>query len=536
MPEREDYVKGSLAHLPLPKTLNYIHQAAKTGILAIVRGPKKVHIHLDAGQVVHVTSSYFPGLSLGEYLIKQRKISQEISAESYEKTRAGNTRQGMWLVEHEYLSPHELYDALNTHVTLKLYTLFEWPEGDFFFKQGEIIEQEHRVLKTHMGNLIYIGIRDHFPMTTLPTEFRGRKETLMFKRPDCRYREEDMAFGPMGTRVISLINGQHTLRQIVSLTKFKKSIAYKMIYAMYLLGFIGFPESVVQRESKKGSRFQERVLQEQETKARMRKSEGFEINIADNIISEAVKSVERIHETVKGVDSGFEETSEDMTVALNAAQIRTETKSFRAPKPAMPSEPALTKPVEPVEEEFGLKLDEPGKAADDFFASKPSSSAEAPAEEFAWEEPAESAALGDLGESEPLDSYTSFESDDLQEYKSAADLLKQASYFINENRYEDAERYLNRAIELDANYAEAYPPLGWCIYNRSNGGEVRDAEQTIKKGIKLNPQMFQAFLYLGKIYKAEKQPEFAELHFVKAIELNVDCTEAKEEIKRIRIR
>ena len=33
---------------------------------AVTRGPKKVHIHFDKGHLVHVTSSYFPGLALGE--------------------------------------------------------------------------------------------------------------------------------------------------------------------------------------------------------------------------------------------------------------------------------------------------------------------------------------------------------------------------------------------------------------------------------------------------------------------------------------
>ncbi|MCZ7584848.1 MAG: DUF4388 domain-containing protein [Deltaproteobacteria bacterium] len=251
--ERESYVKGSLAHLPLPKTLNYIHQAGKTGILAIARGPKKVHVHFEGGQIVHVTSSYFPDLALGEYLIKQGKITKEIAEESFEHTRDAEQKQGAWLVEHGHLTPHELFDALNTHVTLKLYNLFRWPDGDFFFKQGDIVEKEHRILKIHMGNLVYIGMRDHFPLKSLPTEFRGRKETPLFKRKDCQYRVEDMAFGPTGTRIYSIVNGEHTLRQIIALSKLKKGAAYRMLYGMFILGFIGFPESVQERVSKGGA-------------------------------------------------------------------------------------------------------------------------------------------------------------------------------------------------------------------------------------------------------------------------------------------
>ncbi|MCL4236146.1 MAG: hypothetical protein KJ042_16695, partial [Deltaproteobacteria bacterium] len=98
------------------------------------------------------------------------------------------------------------------------------------------------------------------------------------------------------------------------------------------------------------------------------------------------------------------------------------------------------------------------------------------------------------------------------------------------------ERYLNRAVEVDPDFAEAYPYLGWCVYNNSSGTDFVRAESIVKKGMAKKPGMFQAFLFLGKMYMREDQRDFAELHFVKALELNIDCAEAKEEIKKIRMR
>ncbi|MBZ0271558.1 DUF4388 domain-containing protein [bacterium] len=505
VPDREAYVKGSLAHLPLPKTLNYIHQAKKTGILALALGPKKAHIHFDNGEIVHVTSSYFADQSLGEFLVQQRKITAEQASASLDATRSGPLKQGMFLIEHGHISPHDLYDALNTHVTLKLYRLFEWPEGDFFFKQGEIIEPEFRVLKIHMGNLIYVGIRDYYPMKTLPLEFRGRKEFPLFRRPDCPYREEDMAFGPMGTRVLSMVNGQHTLRQIVAHSKMKKGQIYKILYAMFLLGFIGFPESVQDRSRQT---FRERAQRRGATGA---DRQGYEVNIADDLIAEAVRSVERIHSTVA---AGEPAESADLDLGEPIQKVKA---------------PAAAKAGAG---ELSLGLDEPHEEpeddGDDIFGLAPESSSG-----LGWEDDASGAGAG--FDEPDANAYTaSFETTDLGAYSTPEELMKQATYLTEESRWDEAERFLRRAIEVDPNWSPAYPHLGWAVYNRSGGVEVAESEAIVKEGLRRDPKNFEAFLILGKIYKAENQVDFAELHFVKAIELNVDCVEAKEEIKKIR--
>jgi Tfp pilus assembly protein PilF len=123
---------------------------------------------------------------------------------------------------------------------------------------------------------------------------------------------------------------------------------------------------------------------------------------------------------------------------------------------------------------------------------------------------------------------------DLEEYTNPEDLIKQANVLLDEGRWSDARQFLSRALEMNDKNADVYALLGWAIYKDDpTGRNMQEAEQTIKKGIKLDPKRYLHYLYLGKIYAAAKQRDFAELHFVKALELNVECTEAKEEIKRM---
>jgi hypothetical protein len=123
---------------------------------------------------------------------------------------------------------------------------------------------------------------------------------------------------------------------------------------------------------------------------------------------------------------------------------------------------------------------------------------------------------------------------DIEDYSNPEDLVKQAGFLLDDGKWLDARRFLKKAIELDENYADAYALLGWAVFNDPSDMDNKlEGERLIKKGLRLNPGRYLHFLYLGKVYSALGQYEFAELHFVKALELNIECSEAKEEIKRI---
>jgi Domain of unknown function (DUF4388) len=601
---KRDALKGSLQQLPFPKILNILFQSSKTGILALTRGPKKIHIHFDQGKIAAVTSTHFPGFSLGEYLVQQKQVSQEIADISFKNTRAGDSRQGFYLVDKGYLTPHSLFDALNSHITLKLFKVFEWPEGDFFFKDGEIVEEADRILQIDVANLVYIGVRDHASLQKLPAEFRGRKETPLHKRSDCPYREEDLAFGPTGTRVFSLVNGVRTLRQIVALTKLKKSVAYKTIYGMFLLGFIGFPESVQKRGEKSVSQ-KTKLEQDREAKA-AEKKDGYEISIGDDIIAQALKSVDDVKKRVASEKTGETITSQEPSAAMSAGSepvvrpIASSVMGEGASASALPQAPeALT--IEPAPESPKEKpdvLDEmsmpdsfemenqtlslsdekqskkgsgdemavPDEAefefeefgADDGAQAEPDSESSGVADEEAlqelddlglevsedslWGEDAteeESESKADLSVEGFGDekSETSAGDDPSGAADSAADsslaFVQAAERLIDKGNFAEAKTPLDAAIAADPECAEAYVYQGWCVFNLMGTPGADEAEKLIKTGMNFNQKLYQAYLFLGKINAAQNQMDFAELYFIKSLELNVNCNEARDEIRKI---
>lgn len=529
IPMKDEYVKGTLENIPFPKVLNFINQSQKSGILAMSHGKKKVHIHFDRGEIVYVTSSYFPDLTLGDHLVKDSKITIQVQEESVDKAREEKIKQGAYLVEKGYLSPHDLYDALNKQVTEKLYVLYTWSEGEFYFREGDIIDEEHRILNISFPNLLYCGIRSYYPMNRPPIEFRGRKEGRLVKRMAGRYKIEDLRLGPAEMRIYNLVNGEHTLRQIISLANMSKRAAYKVIYGLFLLELLGFPEAGKSDEYKMAA---------QKAKKTKKKKAGYELAVPEDLLSQAVASVDRIKEEVQleltdeiGVeledrsrgaqrDEGSEFTSRvDEALDGDVGEIDYTTDDFieedaTGTADAEPSEQA------PEEELFGTKEGETREAD------------EAVEEEYGWSETtfADEEALGEgAGPEEPEGFFV-----DIEDYTNAEELIKQADYLIDENRWAEAKQFLNKSTSLNESKAEAFALLGWVIFNENPTEEgVKEAEEVIRKGISIDAKVYLHYLYLGKIYSAMEQIEFAELHFVKALELNVECSEAKEEIKRL---
>jgi len=540
-PVKDGYVKGSLAQVPFPKVLNFINQAGKSGILALSHGKRKVHIHFGRGEIVYVTSSYFPEMTLGDYLMKQGKISLQVQEDSLNRAREQKMKQGAYLVEKGFLSPHDLYTALNQQVLDKLYKLFSWTEGEFYFREGEIVAEEHRIINISFPNLLFRGIRSHMPLSKPPIEFRGRKENKLIKRMVGRFKVEDLRLAPSETRIYNLINSERTLRQIVALSNMSKAAAFKVLYALFLLEMIGFPES---------AKADQIVMSQRGTRTPAADRQGYEIAVSDDLFEEAMAGIDRIKEEVKRDTGEIEIDPLAAAARLGLGQPKPrvtpapdkplETPSavppdvFKAGPPTAKDEMAAGLKAEPLDEGFSdtaaFDMGEEGLAPGNEEKSPSPSDAD-------WE--AEPLPVGGQEELEPAaaESMTTGFFADIDDFSNAEDLIKQAHYLIDEGQWDKARQFLEKALELEPSSSDAFTLLGWTIFN---GGDqpnrVTEAEGTIKKGLKLNPKAYLPFLYLGKIYAELNQYDFAELHFVKALELNVECSEAKEEIKRIRNR
>jgi len=551
-------INGDLVDLPVPKLLCFLFQSQKTGVLTLSRVSKNVNISMKEGRPVFVDSDYFSGLTLGDFLVAKGLISREDCDRTWAEIQEGGKRHGEYLVEKQLVAPHELAEILGLQMKAKIFKVFQWTQGSYSFQESPLSEDVSQFVPMNLPHIIYDGVRDHLVMEKLPREFRGRKESVLHRRSNPLIDISEIRMRAQEVRMYKLIDGTKTMRQLVVLSKMKKKTAYMVLYALLLLGLIGFPESVVQKPSPEERRKAPRPAPKPSEPA----EQGYELNVNEDIIQQALASVDRIRREVK--EDQVTETigSEDLTVEIGDLSAQEPGEVFAEEPEAEPIEEMALPPDVAFEEPETVAGPDLSSESEDL--PEPSVGEQEPSLSME-EEPIESARepspemevikQEDMnlseGDYQPKEGEFDQEGDEFRMYAegeepppppssssedlTAEEALRQGQYFLDHGRFEEAREMLRRAVESNPDDTGIHPFLGWAIYNAGRGipQAFHEAEEIIKKAIDADPNNYLAYLYLGKIYKLENQLDFAELHFVRAMQLNIDCTEAKEEMKAL---
>ncbi len=99
---------------------------------------------------------------------------------------------------------------------------------------------------------------------------------------------------------------------------------------------------------------------------------------------------------------------------------------------------------------------------------------------------------------------------------------------VRGERFEEALRYAQRAVELDPANAAYLDTLGWVYYKM---GRLDDAEEWIRKSIGTGQASAAAYEHLGDIQVKQGKPEEATASWSKSLELDPDNRQLIEKLK-----
>lgn len=486
--------REKLINMPVPKILNFLNEVKRTGILLVKQGEHWVKVFFKNGDIVDLDSSHFPELSLADFIRRRGLIPEDKLEEYINHARETGEKLGEYLVTRGLINPHDLAEMLNLHIVSKLLEISGWLEGEFVFEDAPVASSPYRFLNVNIASIIYQGIKDYLKLPRLPQEFWGRKEHVLYKRKSSRFRLDDLPMKSKDMRLYQLVDGTRTLRQLVFASQMPKRQAYMVLYALYLLGFVGFseqPEVVVSSRTQAAERGDT-----------AKREGGYDIKIDRRLLEEALAAVERKRAKVPAEvyaeepmieEEVTEEALSEKPVHPEAARSAPIEESYeREPwevAPPPPPPPSISEPEisEPVEEEI-----------------------ERPRFEF-------------------------IDTEAMAESLLPSEALARGKEFLDKERYAEALPLLRRASESDPDNVEAHTYFGWAKYLASGKtqADFRESEEIIKRALRRNPTNYLPYLYLGKLCSRAGDLDFAKIYFGKALELNPGCKEAKDELKRL---
>ncbi len=239
--ETVDALHGDLSATPFPVLLNRLADHRATGALIVSatsdgrrtttgESPKKV-VYFRAGVPVYVRSNLVQEC-LGQVLARGGHISQHVLEESVQRMRAGEGRQGGVLVAMGVLSPHELREALEDQLRVKLFDLFAWTSGGFRFDERAHPPAETVTLEMSMADIVLKGVVHRVPPQRLLELLAPELERYVVPVPARLEQFRAIEMAPVARRVLMSLDGMQRLRELLGSAGNRPGAAAQLIYAL----------------------------------------------------------------------------------------------------------------------------------------------------------------------------------------------------------------------------------------------------------------------------------------------------------------
>jgi hypothetical protein len=246
-------LRGSLQGLPLPEILQHLRRTGGTGILSLEHEGTRKAVYFRRGRVVFATSNA-PSDRLGENLLRLGKISVDEYEESLTRISHGR-RQGKVLIEMGAMSPKDLWEGVEAQVREIVFSLFEWPGGDFVFEENSLPEKEKVTVSFDPIALLLEGLRRVDPEGDLKQRYPDRGLILEPVRIQAPAPLE-----PHEEHILSLVDGLRSVDGICRESEIGDAETLKTLYALFCTGLVrvrGRRVRAVDAESRPRDEFEE---------------------------------------------------------------------------------------------------------------------------------------------------------------------------------------------------------------------------------------------------------------------------------------
>jgi hypothetical protein len=228
---------GNLKTVAFPDILQLLSTGKKTGILTITKGPAQKEICFKTGNIIYATSKNASEDFLGTLLLKRGRINKTELERALLLHKSTGKRLGMVLVDMELFSREEIADCLKLQVEEIVYNLFSWDEGEFIFAEGKLPQIKDIFVELATMNVIMEGTRRIDEWLEIQKTLPRDSETLRIVL-NPRVKASDITLSLEEFQVLSMVNGDRTLPDIIESSPVGEFATYRGIHKLLQAGLI----------------------------------------------------------------------------------------------------------------------------------------------------------------------------------------------------------------------------------------------------------------------------------------------------------
>ena len=242
-------LKGEFESLFLTSILQLLCDDQKTGVLLVTSGKKQSRVFFEKGTIVYATGSQKEA-RLGYILKSNGILSEERLQKCLASAREKKQALGKILLDKGYIALDELEKYNRKQVEEILYNMLLWKKGKFEYKDAKLNLQGMVVTQLNPMKLILEASRRVDEMSILTEHITS--DGLLFKISGKVEKKEGVKLNANEWRILSLIDGSRTVRQIIDKSGYDEFAVYKILYSILSYGLIEKGEEIQLADEESG--------------------------------------------------------------------------------------------------------------------------------------------------------------------------------------------------------------------------------------------------------------------------------------------
>jgi hypothetical protein len=226
-------LRGRLGALGAADILEFLRILNRRGLLSLQAPGAGIGLYLDAGSIVHATSTREAD-RLTACLLKSGVLTPEQHEEAMRRAASGE-RVGKSILAITGLPPRALLEARLCQVRGIALSVFEWGDGTWEFHEGETPRGEGIEVDLRLDQAIADGIRQ--VRTEARFEERMPSPDWVFEAIPPADVKSAVVLEPQEEYVLRLVDGRRTVRAVAEASEFPR---HETLRALFLLSAAGF--------------------------------------------------------------------------------------------------------------------------------------------------------------------------------------------------------------------------------------------------------------------------------------------------------
>jgi hypothetical protein len=230
--------QGNLDDVPLVGLFYAISSNYQTGVAIVRRGETHKEVLFKEGRIIFASSNNSEE-RLGNFLVKRKLVARSHVELMAVQAQKKGVKLGTFLVDNGLLLRKELCELLDFQIKEILCDLFSWKEGEFYFFEREVTEENMLVSYTPLDIALFAA-RRALDFSTFREMVPHNKIILhvhpSIEKAKARIVEE---LDANENFIFSLIDGKRNIDQLIKFSGDDEIFTLNILHRLLLMGLLG---------------------------------------------------------------------------------------------------------------------------------------------------------------------------------------------------------------------------------------------------------------------------------------------------------